>query len=185
MLWQMARDRVPFKGLTRDDFMASVVRGGDRPKLDKSWPSGFSSMLTACWHRDPQVQVHTITSTPLLPPPLLLPPQQRQQPPNALPPPSAPTNTHPHTSMSWTPLGTQVRPSFEDLVKLLDKLVQEHTTTSIWPRRGRTFTSAGATAGGAGATADGADAAKSPSVKSPSAPAPPLSAQKGASSTWF
>ena len=59
MLWQMARDSTPFKGLTRDDFMKHVVNGNERPKLDKSWPSGFSSMLTACWHRDPQVRVHT------------------------------------------------------------------------------------------------------------------------------
>ena len=56
MVWQMARDRVPFKGLTREDFLSTVVRGGERPKLDKGWPSGFSNMLTACWHRDPQVR---------------------------------------------------------------------------------------------------------------------------------
>ena len=54
MVWQMARDRVPFKGMRRDDYMQAVVQAGERPKLDKSWPAGFSALLTACWHRDAQ-----------------------------------------------------------------------------------------------------------------------------------
>jgi serine/threonine protein kinase len=54
MVWQMARDRVPFKGMNRDEFMNSVVLGGERPKLDKSWPVGFSSLLVSCWDREPQ-----------------------------------------------------------------------------------------------------------------------------------
>ena len=32
MVWQMARDRVPFKGMGREDFMSLVVLGGERPK---------------------------------------------------------------------------------------------------------------------------------------------------------
>lgn len=54
MVWQMARDRVPFKGLSREDFMTHVVTAGERPKLDKSWPAGFSTLLTASWHKDSQ-----------------------------------------------------------------------------------------------------------------------------------
>lgn len=53
MVWQMARDRVPFKGMNREDFMNLVVRGGERPKLDKSWPGGFSALLVLCWETDP------------------------------------------------------------------------------------------------------------------------------------
>ena len=53
MVWQMARDRIPFKGMNREDFMSLVVRGGERPKLDKSWPGGFSSLLVQCWDSDP------------------------------------------------------------------------------------------------------------------------------------
>jgi len=53
MIWQMARDRVPFKGMSREEFMKSVVKGGERPKLDKSWPIVFSKLLTDCWHKDP------------------------------------------------------------------------------------------------------------------------------------
>ena len=56
MVWQMARDRVPFKGLSREDFMTHVVTAGERPKLDKSWPTGFSNLLTASWHSDPQLR---------------------------------------------------------------------------------------------------------------------------------
>lgn len=53
MVWQMTRDRMPFKGMSREDFMRLVVHGGERPKLDKSWPVGFSNLLVSCWHRDP------------------------------------------------------------------------------------------------------------------------------------
>lgn len=53
MLWQMARDRLPFKGLNKAEFMRDVVRGGMRPKLDKTWPQGFSQLLSRCWHTDP------------------------------------------------------------------------------------------------------------------------------------
>ncbi len=52
MLWQMARDRLPFKGMSRDEFMTSVVLAGDRPKLDKSWPRPFSNLLSTCWSAD-------------------------------------------------------------------------------------------------------------------------------------
>jgi len=52
LLWQMAQDRVPFKGMNREEFMKFVVIGGERPKLDKSWPSPFSNMLASCWHQD-------------------------------------------------------------------------------------------------------------------------------------
>jgi hypothetical protein len=50
VLWQMARDRVPFKGMSREQFMDAVVRRNERPKLDKSWPKEFSDMLSACWN---------------------------------------------------------------------------------------------------------------------------------------
>jgi hypothetical protein len=56
MLWQMARDRVPFKGMNRDEFNKRVVLGTDRPKLDKAWPKGFSDLLTKCWHQDHEIR---------------------------------------------------------------------------------------------------------------------------------
>jgi serine/threonine protein kinase len=56
MAWQMARDKIPFKGMSRDEFYRVVVVGGERPQLDKAWPAGFSSLLTACWNTDPMVR---------------------------------------------------------------------------------------------------------------------------------
>lgn len=53
MLWQMARDRVPFKGYDRDEFLKQVVYNHERPKLDKSWPGGFSALLRQCWATEP------------------------------------------------------------------------------------------------------------------------------------
>lgn len=53
LIWQMARDKVPFKGLTKEEFLRQISAGGERPKLDSSWPAAFSSLLTRCWHSDP------------------------------------------------------------------------------------------------------------------------------------
>lgn len=52
LIWQMARDRVPFKGFSKDEFLKNISLGGERPKLDSSWPAGFSNLLTRCWHED-------------------------------------------------------------------------------------------------------------------------------------
>jgi serine/threonine protein kinase len=56
MVWQMATDKVPFKGYNRDQFIKEVVVGKLRPKLDSSWPVGFSNLLNACWHNDPNAR---------------------------------------------------------------------------------------------------------------------------------
>lgn len=56
MVWQMARDRVPFKGYAKDNFMKQVVVNGERPKLDSSWPPSFTDLLTRCWCKDPKVR---------------------------------------------------------------------------------------------------------------------------------
>ena len=52
MLWQMARDRVPFAGYNKADFIGAVVDQNVRPKLDKSWPPLFCNLLTRCWDRE-------------------------------------------------------------------------------------------------------------------------------------
>jgi serine/threonine protein kinase len=56
MVWQMARDRLPFKGMTKDEFVDQIILGGARPKLDRTWPPEFSGLLTSCWHADPTVR---------------------------------------------------------------------------------------------------------------------------------
>ena len=56
MLWQMATDTIPFKGLSRDDFMKTVVRGGDRPPIRFLWPSSFKMLLKSCWAADSRLR---------------------------------------------------------------------------------------------------------------------------------
>ena len=53
LVWQMAKDKVPFKGYNKDEFLRNVVVGGQRPKIGQSWPSAFSSLLTRCWENSP------------------------------------------------------------------------------------------------------------------------------------
>ena len=52
MCWQMASDRIPFKGISKDQFLNSIVIGNQRPRLDTSWPFGFRRLLEGCWHSD-------------------------------------------------------------------------------------------------------------------------------------
>jgi serine/threonine protein kinase len=52
LLWQMAKDKTPFKGMNRNDFMNRVVKKGERPKIDKSWTPEFIQLLESCWHQD-------------------------------------------------------------------------------------------------------------------------------------
>jgi serine/threonine protein kinase len=52
LLWQMAKDKTPFKGMNRNDFMNRVVKKGERPKIDKTWSPEFVQLLESCWHQD-------------------------------------------------------------------------------------------------------------------------------------
>jgi hypothetical protein len=45
-------DVIPFKGMSREQFMAEVVVGKFRPRLDSTWPVGFCNLLTTCWHHE-------------------------------------------------------------------------------------------------------------------------------------
>jgi serine/threonine protein kinase len=53
LLWQMARDRVPFENLTREEFINGVATGQLRPKLHKYWKREFCTLLTDCWAQNP------------------------------------------------------------------------------------------------------------------------------------
>lgn len=53
VLWQCGRDKVPFKGLNKDQFTEQVVHQNLRPKMDKRWPAQFCVLLSQCWDRDP------------------------------------------------------------------------------------------------------------------------------------
>lgn len=44
----------PFEGYTKHDFFQHVVRGGERPPINKRWPKEFAELLQACWDPNPQ-----------------------------------------------------------------------------------------------------------------------------------
>jgi serine/threonine protein kinase len=52
ILWQIVKGKVPFSGLGRRTYMEHVVVGGERPRLDRSWPKAFSRLLQRCWNED-------------------------------------------------------------------------------------------------------------------------------------
>eukprot|EP01041_Mallomonas_annulata_P002408 gene2408-4677_t len=54
VIWQTAKDQVPYNKMSKIDFIEKVVLKGERPVLEKSWPKAFSSMLTSCWDNDPK-----------------------------------------------------------------------------------------------------------------------------------
>lgn len=49
ILWQMASGQVPFASMDKETFMREVVRGHQRPALDRGWSREFQSLLVACW----------------------------------------------------------------------------------------------------------------------------------------
>lgn len=52
VLWQIARDKVPFVGLTKTEYLNRVVYGNERPKVDKTWPPEFIFLLQSCCHSE-------------------------------------------------------------------------------------------------------------------------------------
>jgi serine/threonine protein kinase len=53
IVWEMATLTKPFEGYTKHDFFTNVVRGGERPPLNKRWPKEFAELLQACWDPTP------------------------------------------------------------------------------------------------------------------------------------
>jgi serine/threonine protein kinase len=52
LLWQIATNRLPFDRYSSSNFIIEVALGGERPRIDPSWPDAFSSLLRACWSPD-------------------------------------------------------------------------------------------------------------------------------------
>lgn len=50
VVWQMATLKLPFEGLSREEFIDQVVNKHVRPQLDPLWPEAFKTLLTKCWH---------------------------------------------------------------------------------------------------------------------------------------
>lgn len=56
VLWQMARESLPFAGLNKREFIKRVVEKGERPPIDPEWPPDFSRILEWCWQTDPMAR---------------------------------------------------------------------------------------------------------------------------------
>jgi serine/threonine protein kinase len=52
ILWEMNATKKPFEGLNRELFYERVVHGGERPSLNRKWPSQLTSLLSECWDAD-------------------------------------------------------------------------------------------------------------------------------------
>jgi serine/threonine protein kinase len=52
VIWTIARGRLPYKGYDRAMHRTRVVIGGERPKIDGSWPAPFNELLEQCWHTE-------------------------------------------------------------------------------------------------------------------------------------
>jgi len=51
LIWTLARNKHPYRGMTMGEHRARVIEGGERPKLEDGWPKDFRDLLTACWHQ--------------------------------------------------------------------------------------------------------------------------------------
>lgn len=45
IVWEMATLTKPFQDYTKEDFFNHVMRGGERPILNKKWPRDFCELL--------------------------------------------------------------------------------------------------------------------------------------------
>lgn len=52
-LWEMLSGKLPFKGVDRDEFMATVVAKKFRPPVSKKLPVALVNLLQACWDESP------------------------------------------------------------------------------------------------------------------------------------
>ncbi|CAN0251997.1 unnamed protein product [Discosporangium mesarthrocarpum] len=53
ILWEMAGGRLPFAGYSMEIFMLRVVKAGERPIIQFSWPDDFKKLLVAGWAPKP------------------------------------------------------------------------------------------------------------------------------------
>ncbi|CAM9212432.1 unnamed protein product, partial [Choristocarpus tenellus] len=52
ILWEMLTLKRPFEGLSRKEFLHTVIKGGKRPALEKEWTDDLKSLLRRCWSED-------------------------------------------------------------------------------------------------------------------------------------
>ena len=53
ILWQLLTGEPPFNGLSREEYMMRVVRGGVRPPVPTSAPADLVHLIRTCWDANP------------------------------------------------------------------------------------------------------------------------------------
>eukprot|EP00559_Dactyliosolen_fragilissimus_P008257 CAMPEP_0184856898 /NCGR_PEP_ID=MMETSP0580-20130426/2060_1 /TAXON_ID=1118495 /ORGANISM="Dactyliosolen fragilissimus" /LENGTH=845 /DNA_ID=CAMNT_0027352163 /DNA_START=124 /DNA_END=2661 /DNA_ORIENTATION=- len=56
LLWELMAYEKPFDGMNREMFYERVVHGGERPPIQKKWPSDLISLMTRCWSYNPEMR---------------------------------------------------------------------------------------------------------------------------------
>jgi len=54
VVWEMVTLRKPFDGMDASEFADRVIRGRQRPPINKKWDEGFSQLLALAWDHDPR-----------------------------------------------------------------------------------------------------------------------------------
>lgn len=52
-MWEMLTGKLPFQGISREEFMTEVVGKNFRPTVSKKVPVVLASLLRACWDSSP------------------------------------------------------------------------------------------------------------------------------------
>lgn len=53
ILWQLLSSDIPFRGMTKDEHLNNVVKGGQRPRISDDLPLMLIRLIERCWHADP------------------------------------------------------------------------------------------------------------------------------------
>jgi serine/threonine protein kinase len=54
ILWEMVKGKLPFKGVSKAEYMSQVVGLGYRPAVTKDMPVALTSLMKKCWDPDYQ-----------------------------------------------------------------------------------------------------------------------------------
>lgn len=53
ILWEIVALRKPFDGMEKEEFYSRVIRGRERPAINKKWPDELVELITECWSHEP------------------------------------------------------------------------------------------------------------------------------------
>lgn len=53
LFWQICSLQTPYAGYSQQTHAEKVVRNGQRPKADKSWPGSWTNLMVTAWSANP------------------------------------------------------------------------------------------------------------------------------------